>query len=157
MIRAIAAVDKQLGIGRDGSIPWKLPTDEQYFTEQTQKFGGNVLTGWRTFKLTYHRPLKNRTNYIVTHNSGLIPGAITVNDLDAFLDKFTADLWIAGGADIFKQTLARTDELYLTHIDGIFNCDRFFPPFEDAFELVQQSAPLTENGVTYTFCIYRKQ
>lgn len=157
MIRAIAAIDRKLGIGKDGTIPWELPTDQRYFTEQTKQYGGHVLTGLRTYSLTYHGPLKDRTNYIVTHDSKPIPGAVVVNDLDTFLSEFTEDLWIAGGADIFQQTLNRTDELYLTHIDGVFDCDRFFPAYKDKFELATQSKPLTENGLTFTFCIYRRK
>lgn len=157
MIRAIAAIDRELGIGKDGSIPWKLPIDERYFTNMTKKFGGNVLTGWRTYSLTYHGPLKDRTNYIVTRGTDPIPGAVVVNDLDAFIGDFKEDLWIAGGADIFKQTLDKIDELYLTHIDGVFDCDRLFPPYEEAFELVSQSEPITENGLRFTFCVYKRR
>lgn len=93
MIRAIAAIDNERGIGKDGKIPWKLPTDERYFTEMTKMFGGRVLTGQRTFELTYTQgPLKDRTNYILTHGTRSIPGAIIVNDLDEFFQQLQGDL-----------------------------------------------------------------
>lgn len=158
MIRAIAAVDKELGIGKDGTIPWNLPTDAQYFTDMTKKYGGNVLTGERTFRLTYvHGPLSGRNNYIVTADTEPIPGAHVVNDLQGFLDGFTDDLWISGGANVFEQTLDKTDELYITHIDGVFGCDRFFPQFEDKFELVEKQAPITENGFIFYYATYRRK
>lgn len=156
MIRAIAAIDRERGIGKAGLMPWKLPTDERYFTEQTKLFGGKVLTGRRTYQLTYHGPLKGRTNFVLTHDTRPIPGATLVHDLPSFLKSLKGDLWIAGGAEVFEQALPWTDELYLTHLDGVFGCDRFFPPYESEFHRVSESAPVTENGTTYTFCVYSR-
>lgn len=158
MIRAIVAIDNERGLGKDGKIPWNLPTDAQYFTDMTKKFGANVLTGERTFRLTYTQgPLRDRTNYIVTHKTEPIPGATVVHNLQEFLDGFTDDLWIAGGAEVFTQTLDRTDELYITHINAAFGCDRFFPPFEDKFELAEKQAPIAENGLTFYYAVYRRK
>lgn len=157
MIRAIAAIDRERGIGRQGKMPWKLPTDERYFTEQTKKYGAQVLTGRTTFDLTYHGPLKERTNYILTHSPEPIPGVVVVNDLAAFIANLQGDLWIAGGDAVFTQAMPWTDELYLTLIDGVFGCDRFFPAYEHDYRLVSQSSPLTENGLTYTFCVFTKK
>jgi dihydrofolate reductase len=157
MIRSIAAIDTERGIGKDGKIPWKIPTDERYFTEQTKKYGGRVLTGRTTYDRTYHGPLKERTNYILTHDHTPIPGATVVNDLNEFFEQLEGDLWIAGGGVVFAQTIDRTDELYLTLLGASFNCDAFFPSFEDSFELTSQSEPVTENGITFTFCIYKRK
>ncbi len=156
MIRAIAAVDKELGIAKNGRIPWKLPTDEQYFTDQTKKYGGVTLTGWRTFQ-TFHGPLEDRVNYIVTPDPAPIPGVFVVNDLDKFFEELKTDLWVVGGGMVFKETLDRTDELYITHVDGVFGCDTFFPAFEDKFELASKQAPITENGLTFYYAIYRRK
>ena len=158
MIRAIAAIDNRRGIGKDGKIPWNLPTDAKYFTDMTKTFGGRVLTGQRTFELTYtHGPLKGRINYILSYDTRPIKGAIAVSDLDKFFRELRGDLWISGGAEVFHQTIDRTDELYITHVDGEFGCDRFFPPFEDKFELASKQDPITENGLTFYYAVYRRK
>ena len=158
MIRLIAAIDQKRGIGKKGLIPWKIPEDEQYFTDQTKTFGGNVLTGGVTFRRTYHGPLAGRQNYILTHDPAPIEGATTVNDLDKFLKEFKDDLWIAGGEGVFRAVMqaGQADELYLTHIDADFDCDRFFPEYEDAFKLVDKSEPREQNGLHFYYARYAK-
>lgn len=157
MIRLIAAVDRKLGIAKKGILPWYIPEDEQYFTSQTKTYGGNVLTGGVTFRITYHGPLKDRQNYILTHKTEPIKGAIVVNDIHKFLKEFEGkDLWVAGGAEVFKEVMdaGKADELYLTHIDADFGCDRFFPPYEDRFKLVEQSEPREQNGFRFIYTKY---
>lgn len=158
MIRLIVAVDRRRGLAKQGHMPWHIPDDEQYFTDQTKLYGGNVLTGAGTFHLAYkNKPLAGRQNYILTHDPTPIPGATVVHDLDQFLADFQDDLWVAGGANVFAQIIAngKADELYLTHIDDDFNCDQFFPEYEQTFELVQQTETKEQNGFHYRYAIYR--
>ena len=162
MNRLIAAVDRRLGIGKHGIIPWSIPIDEQYFTDQTKSHGGHVLTGGVTFRETYHGPLKDRHNYILTHDDAPIDGVTLVHDLAKFLQEFAAngqDLWVAGGAKVFEQVieLGKADELYITYIDADFGCDRFFPPFEEAFELVESGQPQEQNGFHFHYARYKKK
>ncbi len=158
MIRLIAAIDRKRGIAKNGAMPWKIPEDEKYFTEQTKTHGGNVLTGGTTFRNTYNnRPLVDRQNYILTHDDTSIPGAIVVHDLAKLLEGFkTKDLWIAGGAKVFQEVLdlGMADELYLTHIDDDFSCDQFFPEYEHAFKLAEQSESREQNGLRFTYARY---
>jgi|SRR5581483_3321597 len=158
MIRLIAAIDRKRGIARDGKIPWKIPEDEQFFTDQTKKYGGHVLSGAATFR-TYHGPLSGRHNYILTHNPAPIKGAVVVNNLAALLKKFEhKELWVAGGAQVFDEVIkaGAADELYLTHIDSDFDCDRFFPPYKDKFQLVERSKPHQQNGYNFYYARYQK-
>lgn len=160
MILLIAAIDAKLGLAKDGRMPWKIPEDEKYFTDQTKTRGGNVLTGAATFWNTYHgKPLVKRQNYILTHKDDDIPGAVPVHDLAGFLDGFAGgkdDLWVAGGADVFKQVfdLGKADELYLTHIEGDFGCDQFFPEYGHAFRLAGKSGPREQNGQSFYYAKY---
>src|SRR5207253_15414 len=110
------------GIAKNGVMPWKIPDDERYFTEQTKRFGGAVLTGGVTYRDGYKsRPLRDRENYIVTHGNTPIEGATVVNDLQAFLTEGgDKDLWVAGGAAVFEQVIDQADELYITYIDADF-------------------------------------
>ena len=160
MILLIAAIDNKLGLAKDGKLPWKIPEDERYFTRQTKTRGGNVLTGASTFRNTYHgKPLADRQNYILTHKNDGIPGAVAVHDLPGLLKKFadkSKDLWVAGGADVFKQIvdLSKADELYLTHIEGDFGCDQFFPEYEKQFKLLEKSEAREQNGHKFTYARY---
>lgn len=158
MIRLIAAIDRKRGIAKNGAMPWKIPEDEKYFTDQTKTYGGHVLTGGETFRQAYHgRPLAGRTNYVLTRRDEPIPGAIVVHDLDKLLSEFRdKDLWVAGGSEVFREVMdaGKADELYLTHIEGDFDCDRFFPEYEPGFKLAEQSEACEQNGHKFTYARY---
>lgn len=155
MIRLIAAIDRNNGLAKKGVMPWNIPDDEHFFTDMTKKFGGNVLSGGKTFR-TYSGPLKDRKNFVLTHNTDPIDGAVVVNELSEFLDGFEDDLWIAGGGVVFEEVmkLGKADELYLTHIDADFGCNVFFPPYAN-FVMTEQSEPKEQNGFRFIYATYR--
>jgi dihydrofolate reductase len=158
MNRLIVALDRKRGLARKGILPWHIPEDEKYFTDQTKTHGGNVLTGGTTFRHTYHGPLADRQNFILTHDPTPIPGVTLVHDLKEFLANFKdKDLWIAGGATVFEQVMnsGYADELYLTRIDADFGCDQFFPDYND-YKLVKESDPREQNGFRFTYAVYAK-
>lgn len=159
MIRLIAAIDSKRGIAKDGGMPWKIPEDEAYFTEETKKYGGNVLSGSTTFREAYKsKPLAGRQNYILTHDDSPIAGVTLIHDLDKFLEEFKdKDLWVAGGGKVFGQVIeaGQADELYLTEIEGDFECDTFFPDY-NGFELVSKSELRQQNGYKFRYAIYKK-
>src|SRR5665213_2784251 len=100
MIRLIVALDRKRGIGKNGGQPWSIPADEQFFTEQTKLYGGNVLVGSTTFQ-TFKGPLAERQNFVLTRQSEPIEGVELVHDLKKFLDGFRdKDLWVIGGANV---------------------------------------------------------
>jgi dihydrofolate reductase len=157
MIKFIAALDQKLGIADDRGIPWfgRTPTDMAYFRSKTE--GGINVMGMGVYK-ELEEPLPNRQNFVATHNDEpLKQGFLPVHDLVQFLRGQTEDVWVIGGAAIFASTIDMADELYLTEIEADFNCTKFFPPFAEEFELVSRSEPITENGLTFTFCIYRRK
>lgn len=160
MILFIAAIDRKLGIAKRGGMPWFIPEDEQYFTTQTKTRGGNVLTGGKTFRNTYHnKPLVDRQNYILTRQDEPIEGVTVVHDLMKLLDEFNdEDLWISGGAEVFKEIMeaGKADALYLTHIDADFGCDQFFPEYENAFKKVEESKVREQNGFKFTYARYER-
>jgi len=158
MIRLIAAVDRQLGIGKHGGQPWYLPTDEAYFAECTKSLGGKILVGSTTFR-TFKRALPERANYVLTSHDEPLEGAELVHDLAAFLDSFAEqDLWVVGGANVFQEVidLGKADELYLTHIDANFGCQVFFPSYETKFKLIEQGEEQEENGFRFRYAKYAK-
>ncbi|HVA10546.1 MAG TPA: dihydrofolate reductase [Candidatus Dormibacteraeota bacterium] len=160
MIRLIAAMDLKRGLAKHGYMPWNIPEDEAYFTDQTKTYGGKVLTGGKTFRDTYkHGPLAGRTNYVLTRNTQLIEGVQLVHDLSAWLPAMgETDIWVAGGADVYEQVIDanKADELYITHIDADFGCDKFFPEYQTKFRLKNQSKPHFQNGFNFTYAVYTR-
>jgi dihydrofolate reductase len=157
MIRAIAAMDSKRGIANDKGIPWqgKLPMDVKYFHDKTSS-GGAILMGYGTY-LEFKQPLGGRENFVATRKPGpLREGFTAVHDAREFL-KITEDVWVIGGAGLFAETLDLDDELYLTKLQGEFGCTKFFPEYEGNFELASQSESMTENGITFTFCVYKRK
>jgi len=161
MIRLIAAVDRRNGLAKRGFMPWSIPEDEQYFTDQTKSLGGRVLTGGATFRLAYlNKPLVDRDNYILTRDTTPLEGVTLVHDLADFLaDQHDRDLWVSGGAEVFEQILAlgRADELYMTKIEADFGCDQFFPAYETDFELIEQTERREQNGFLFYYATYRRR
>lgn len=149
-MRMIAAVDAQLGMATDDGIPWHLPTDQKFFVDQTRE--GLILMGYDTYT-EFTSPMHGRTNYIATHRVASLPGDfVVVPDAEAFITEHADEtIQNIGGAGLFASTLHLADELVLTRIDGDFGCTTFFPEFADAFTLVDESDPVTENGSTFTF------
>jgi len=159
MIRLIVAIDSKRGMAKNGGMPWSIPDDEQYFTDQTKTFGGNVLTGKTTFVEAYkNKPLSDRQDFILTHDTEPIEAVTLVHDLDQFLNGFSdKDLWVAGGANVFDQVMkaGKADELYITEIEGDFSCDQFFPDYSD-FKLIRQSETKEQNGFKFTYKVYAR-
>jgi dihydrofolate reductase len=161
MIRLISAVDRRLGIAKQGFMPWKIPEDEAYFSEKTKEFGGRVLSGGATFRKSYNsRPLPGRQNFILTRSTGTIEGASIVNDLKEFIENLNGkDIWVAGGSSVYEQliTAKKADELYLTLIDADFDCDQFFPEYKQDFELAEKTKTHEQNGFSFYYARYSRK
>ncbi len=155
MIRLVVAIDSTRGLADDHGIPWqgKIPIDVSHFHQLVRDH--SVLMGRKTYD-EFARPMDAAHNFVLTHASALRPGFEPVHDLAQFLQNAPEDLWIIGGADLFVQTLPYADELYITRVDGDFHCTKSFPAFEDAFSPVEEGEPHEQNGITFNFCIYRR-
>lgn len=149
MIRTIVAIDNQRGMANDHGIPWDLPADIAYYRRKTSV--GDILMGYTTY-LEFRKPFHDHPNYVaMPDKKQLRPGFIHVNDARAFLKKFKDDMWVIGGAGLLETTFDLIDELYLTRIEGDFHCTKFFPAFEETFELVERGPDQQENDVTFHF------
>jgi dihydrofolate reductase len=158
VIRLIAAVDAKLGIANENGIPWqgKIPMDTRYFQEQTAN--GFIVMGFQTYK-EFAKPLHDRENFVVTHpdTGELRAGFASVPDLTAFFDEHARELvWVIGGAGLFAASLSRADELFLTQLDADFHCTKFFPNFDDTFQLASELGPHVENGISFTFQTWQR-
>ncbi|GHN01449.1 dihydrofolate reductase [Cytophagales bacterium WSM2-2] len=132
IISIIAAVAKNGVIGKANDLPWRLPDDMKYFMQTTQ--GHHVIMGRKNYDSLPEkfRPLPNRTNIVVTRQQDFkATDCFVVNDLktgiDLALGNSEKELFIIGGAEIYKLALQQTDTLYLTEIDAVVEGDVVFP------------------------------
>jgi dihydrofolate reductase len=156
VIRAIAAVDDQLGLSTDTGIPWSVPADVAHFRSETAST--DVLMGYATYQ-EYARPMPGGTNYVATGRTGLLRTGFTpIADADTFLrERGPADIWNIGGASLFAATLALVQEIHLTRIAGEYGCTKFFPPFEAEFALVSEEASAASGDTpAFSFQVWRR-
>ena len=131
--KAIAAMSENRVIGRGNSIPWHLPEDFKWFKQRTT--GQVVVMGRKTFE-SIGRPLPNRTTIVLSRSRFEHPGVQTVGDLGQIHPEGESrDVFICGGSQIYEQALPLSSDLYLTLVKRTVEGDRFFPPFEERFEL----------------------
>ncbi len=132
----IAAVAKNNCIGKNNKIPWNVPEDFQYFKKTT--LGKTCLMGQKTFEsiLGYlGKPLPGRQTVVITLDTTFKPpeGVRVFYSLDDAWEALrNEDVFICGGASIYKQTLDRVDTLYITWIDQEPDGDVFFPAINPA-------------------------
>jgi len=159
----IVAHDKNNGIGFETKIPWYIPDDFRWFKRQTT--GKIVVMGTTTyFSLPdKSRPLPNRENYILCneceyHEQIKNEGAHFFTSLEDVIDFSEGkDVFIIGGASIYKQFIDYTDYLYITKIDNDFKCDTFFPTIDySKWEHVYKGENIEHEDYTYNFNFYAK-
>ena len=151
----LAAVSGNHVIGLNNSLPWHLPADLKHFKQLTT--GHIVVMGRRTFD-SIGKPLPNRTNVVLSRQHNLdVPGIITAHSIQEVLDHFTNDdrqIFVIGGAEIYRQTLPLCQRLYLTEIQQDFEGDTFFPEYDhdDWQEISREIHHKTGgNGLEYHF------
>ncbi|MEO0510364.1 MAG: dihydrofolate reductase [Verrucomicrobiota bacterium] len=133
--KAIAAMAENRVIGNAGDIPWHLPEDFKWFKKTTM--GGILVMGRKTYD-SIGKPLPGRDTFVLSRKPQAIPGVHSFTDLE-MLQHFETEktVWIAGGAEIYRQTLDFCDELFITRVHRTVEGDTFFPRFEDQFELAE--------------------
>jgi len=126
-------------IGQGGRIPWHLPEDFKWFKKMTT--GQVVVMGRKTFE-SIGKALPNRTTIILSRGNFLQPGLRTAADLSQIdwtePELAGREVFICGGAEIYRQTLGQCSDLYLTLVKRVVDGDTFFPPFEPHFELAEE-------------------
>ncbi len=164
MIISILNCDKEYGIGKKNGLLFSLKEDMAFFRRTTLNhvvaMGENTLLSFPNQK-----PLKNRTNIVLSadkdHN---YEGVVNVHSFDEFL-KIVAkyakneDVYIIGGASMYRQTLEYVDFVYLTKVDAIGGAEVFFVNIDEdpRFEIVSESEPLQDGDYKIKFITYRNK
>jgi dihydrofolate reductase len=134
-ISIIVAVAENNVIGKDNTLIWHLPVDMKFFKDKTT--GHCIITGRKNYESIPEkfRPLPNRTNIVITRQTNYnASGAIIASSIEDAIEKAKQknddEIFIIGGAEIYKQCLPFVDKIYLTRIHHFFDGDAFFPELD---------------------------
>ena len=141
-------------IGNAGTIPWRLPEEQQMFKRLTM--GGTVVMGrgtWESLPASV-RPLPGRRNIVVSRQPSYdAPGAEVVSSLEEALVGDDADVWVIGGASIYEQALALADRVVRTRVHVQVDGDARAPVLDAAWRMVDrdpaQGMHTSSTGVDY--------
>lgn len=160
IISAVVVVDQNSGIGKNNQLLVHFPADLKRFKNITT--GHSIIMGRKTFD-SMGKALPNRRNIVITRQADLdLPGAEITNSLDEALAlcENEEEVFVIGGAEIFKQALPKLDRIYLTRINKSFDADTFFPKIScDEWEETQKEdfAPDEKTPFAYSFITYKKR
>ncbi|MEQ9593075.1 MAG: dihydrofolate reductase [Cyclobacteriaceae bacterium] len=165
IVSLIAAVSKNRIIGRNNDLPWRLPDDMKYFMQTTQHH--HVIMGRKNYESLPEkfRPLPNRKNIVITRQKDFkAEGCVVVNSLQAALkiaeDAQQEEVFIIGGAQVYKQALPLTQRMYLTEIDAIVLGDTSFPEFDqEEWQEISRKEHPTDNKhqFEFDFVVYERK
>ncbi len=156
----IVAVDKNWAIGYQNKLLNSIPEDMKFFRETTT--GKVVVMGRKTLEsFPNGRPLKNRTNVVITRQEDYeMPGAVVVHSVDEAMDYLkdfkSEDIYVIGGASIYEQMLPYCDVAHVTVMDYAYQADTWFPNLDemDDFVVAADSEEKTYFDLEYCFKMY---
>nr|AIA12508.1 Dihydrofolate reductase [uncultured bacterium]AIA12968.1 Dihydrofolate reductase [uncultured bacterium] len=160
ILSAIAAMAQNRVIGKDGTLPWKIPEDFKFFKDKTT--GHIMIMGRKTFD-SLGGPLPKRLHVVITRQKDYAPeGAIVARSVEHAVEltreilakkEWPEEVFIIGGGQIYEEMLSKTDRIYLTEIHRTFDGDARFPEFsKNEFSEVERShrdQPVPFDFVTY--------
>lgn len=155
MISIIVAMDDDQLIGKKDSsngMPWNNKEDLKHFKETT--IHKTILMGYTTY-MAIGRPLPNRKTIVVSFEPFEDERVEVRTSLEEVIQEYKEsgeDLFISGGASIYKQSLPLADQLLISRIPGTHVGETYFPDFDEyGFEL-KESKPFE----TFDLQIYQR-
>lgn len=149
----VAAVGRNGVIGVDGRLPWHIPEDMKRFARLTM--GHALVMGRATFE-SIGRPLPGRDNIVLTRRQGWFAEGVEV--AGSFEDALQiaaakgSDVFVAGGAEVYRMALDRADTLELTEVDAEPDGDTWFP----AVDWRRWREVTRESHPGFSFATYRR-
>ena len=133
-LKAIVAISENSVIGKNGGLPWRISEDLKWFKKIT--LGHTLLMGRKTWE-SLPGPLPGRENWVISSKLQPIPGIKVFKSLlDALESSKNRATFIIGGGELYRQTLPKCHELYVSEVHRVVqDGDVFFPPFKDDYEL----------------------
>ncbi|HPK06008.1 MAG TPA: dihydrofolate reductase [Bacteroidales bacterium] len=157
MLSIIAAVSDNNIIGNNNKLPWHLPADLKYFKNTTM--GHALIMGRKTFE-SFGKPLKGRHSIVITRQKKWsYEGVEVAHSLDEAIAKTDnqKEVFVIGGAEIYKQALPLCNKMYLTIVHHNFDGDTSFPPVDfSEWKLEKDEKHLQDdkNPYPYSFRTY---
>ncbi|MVM36556.1 dihydrofolate reductase [Spirosoma sp. HMF3257] len=160
-ISLIAAVAENGVIGLNNDMPWHLPDDFAFFKRKTSHHP--IIMGRKSLE-ALGKPLPNRTNIVITRNPDFTADGVTiVHTLEDAIANTKAinqmEIFIIGGAEIYKLALPLATTLYLTEIHQAYEGDAYFPDFDKSEwqEVSRKPHPADErHAVAFDFVEYER-
>ncbi len=133
ILSLLVAASENNVIGKDNQLPWHLPNDLKYFKNLT--WGMPILMGRKTFD-SIGKALPGRKSIVITRNNNWqYDGVEVVHSVEEAVVKAESfgvkEVFVVGGAEIFKSTLHKANRMYLTRIHQQFDGDIFFPEIKE--------------------------
>ncbi|KAK9749039.1 hypothetical protein RND81_02G098900 [Saponaria officinalis] len=174
--QVVVAATRDMGIGKDGKLPWNLPSDLRYFKEVTTTTSvarkrNAVIMGRRTWESIPHkyRPLPCRLSVVLSRSGemGLAPmeDVVICSDLNSALE-FLAEpphslsvekVFVIGGGQVLKEALnaPSCEAIHLTDIKTSVECDTFIPRIDSSLYFpLFSSEEMVENNIRFSFSTY---
>lgn len=154
----IAAIGKNNELGYKNDLIWHLPDDLKFFREKTT--GKTIVMGYNTF-LSLPKLLPNRKHIVLSSDNLDIKDVTSftnLEDLIKFIKEIEEEVFIIGGASIYKQFIGLVDKMYLTEVESEFKeADVYFPEFNkdewERIELLENE----NNNIRFKHIEYRKK
>lgn len=158
IVSDVVAISENHVIGKDNKLLWYLPNDLKHFKEITT--GQTIIMGRKTYE-SVGKPLPKRRNIIITRQNITIEGCEVVNSIEAALALCAGEeeVFIVGGAEIYKLSLHLTDRIYLTVVHKQFDGDSFFPEInkQEWKEISREDhQPDEKNSLPYSFIMLER-
>ena len=157
-ISLIAAVARNHVIGLNNTLPWHLSEDLKRFRVLTT--GHHIIMGRKTYE-SLNRLLPGRTTVIVTRNPDYhVPGALVAASLPRAiaLCNEDAEVFLIGGAELYREAMQLADRLYITTIDAEYEGNAFFPEFDQAaWQKIAREQHISAEGLIFSYLIYQRK
>jgi len=151
-VSLIAAIGKNGELGKSNELIWRISADLKRVKSLTT--GHPIIMGRKTYE-SIGRPLPNRTNIVISNTVTEITGCLVfktlAEGLKAAKETDETEIFIFGGAQIYKEALPDTDRLYLTVIEAVDSeADVHFPDYSEFSNVLESEAGNQEN-LDYTW------
>lgn len=131
----------QRGIGINGDLPWKIKEDLSFFSKLTKGNKKNAVVMGKNTWNSLKKHLPDRDNLILsnsltldeTRDNNIVKTFQSIDDVSKYCeDKGYDDVWVIGGADIYKQIIDKDlcDQCIITFVNNNYECDTFFPTLD---------------------------
>jgi dihydrofolate reductase len=160
MISIIVAIAENYAIGKNNDLLWHIPEDMKRFKRIT--LGHKIIMGKRTYESLPYRPLKDRTNIVISDIPGdSYEGAVMAYSIEEALQHCHPDeeCFVIGGGMVYRQFMEIADKLYITWVHKEFEADTFYPEISPEVwkEIEREEAKEGHPDFRYSFVTYRRR